>query len=896
MPNFLQRWCASFLWVSMLVSGCGGSADPEALEPESARLATITVSPANASLRVGQNQALAAEARDQNGALMSGVVFSWRTSNGAVATVADGMATALAAGSASITASSAGVTSNPAAVTVTAAAVSSIVIDRASVFFTGTGQSASLTAQLRDPQGSLSTGSPVTWVSSAPEKVSVDANGRLVAVAIGSAQIVAESAGVRSAPTLVFVAQPKAGTVLVSDAQVVAVGAPLGLSAGQAPGLGTQYEVTLKDVATPALGTIVLAAESAPVVGKVVATRQDAAGLVVTLALAPMYQVFDAYDIRLNIELSAFPLEAVAERPVAAQGPLWPRGQVDRVRALDRARTLEEFEPFRAWRCDARIKPKLLDAPIQLSLENSLRLVIESTPGHAKQALEGSLSIVGSAGLKLAAAFQATGRCDAQGQVKLPVLGWASWLVMPGVRVGIGAELDGKVKLVNAELSVRGTVGLSGTLGWECGGTTSGCAGLNTLTAIKDLKTTSTFPSGANDQMEAEISAHFYAIAGIDAVIFGGIYNAEIVEARVGPKQSFKLAFEEDQAARADYASGYDLKLDGVIEPGSALQKAIEKFIGDDSTTVSFSADFSADLSESPKGTLAISMPRAAPGQAVDFTVDITAKTESYWLLGYNVEGVELYRKRDDESKFTPWKSMDLIGSNRATYRWTPLEADAGRYEFAAFVNTKLVTPLLEIAPNSIRPLEVTCYSVAPPPAGSAGRERPLAANLCVDTWEGTLSAQVPDLIEWSGTITWKPDATLNNAPNNQGTGQTFYRPSGSVTVRDTVYTRLGCTVTPNQFVTFDDTSLLVVNRAVSNPPSYSWSLSTHVDRTIQCPDSPPLTIPAAVAFAQTGAGQLADQNTRMQGNTVTPQGSSSFTFTRPGTLPPPMARGAARR
>ena len=57
-----------------------------------------------------------------------------------------------------------------------------------------------------------------------------------------------------AAPTLVIVAQPQAGA--------------------------------LQGVAVPALGTLLMAAEMAPVAGKVVATRQASAGLVVTLALA----------------------------------------------------------------------------------------------------------------------------------------------------------------------------------------------------------------------------------------------------------------------------------------------------------------------------------------------------------------------------------------------------------------------------------------------------------------------------------------------------------------------------------------------------------------------------------------------------------------------------------
>ena len=145
--------------------------------------------------------------------------------------------------------------------------------------------------------------------------MSVDAGGRLQANAVGSAQIVAEASGGKSAPTLVVVATPQAGALLVTDAQVMSVGAPLAVDPSVPPDAGTRYEVTLQGVAAPANGTVVLAAETAPVAGKVVATRAEAGDLVVTLAIAPLDQLFAAYDIDWNIDLSGFPTEPSRCRP-----------------------------------------------------------------------------------------------------------------------------------------------------------------------------------------------------------------------------------------------------------------------------------------------------------------------------------------------------------------------------------------------------------------------------------------------------------------------------------------------------------------------------------------------------------------------------------------------------
>ncbi|MES2957136.1 MAG: Ig-like domain-containing protein, partial [Pseudomonadota bacterium] len=451
-------------------------------------MTTITVSAADAGMPVGQTRQVTAEARDQHGAVMTGVAFSWASSNSTVVSVAGGVATGHSAGTAGITASSGGVTSQPLTVTVTAAAPaqgSRVVIDKVSVFLPATGQTARLSAQLVDPQGAASPAG-VVWTSSAPDKVSVDAGGQLVALAIGSAQVFAQVGTVRSPPTLVFVAEPRPGSTLVTDAQVVTVGPFTGLAPGAAPGVGSHYEVTLTGVAAPVLGSVVLAAETAPIVGTVVATRQEAAGLVVTLALAPLYQVFTAYDIALAIDLSAFAFEPLASRSgqsaQAARSTTlaarWNAERDPRRHALAGARPLDVLEPFKAFDCDPEFTPQVIAAPISLTLDNKLNLVLLDRPGYSKHALEGSANIVGSAGITLKAGVKFGGRCDAQGQLKLPVFGWFSALVMPAVRFGLGAQVEAEVLVVQGELGVTGSIGVSPVLGWECGGASLPCRSL----------------------------------------------------------------------------------------------------------------------------------------------------------------------------------------------------------------------------------------------------------------------------------------------------------------------------------------------------------------------------------------------------------------------------------
>ena len=744
----MLRTIITALSMALTLSACGGGGGGG---NEAPKLTSIIITPSGTSLGIGQKRTFTSEARDQKGAAMSGVTFTWASSDSNVATVADGIAIGVASGITEISASSGGVTSN--AVTLS---LITILIDKRSIFFPARGLSSRLYAQIVVPPGAASPGA-ITWSSTASDKVSVDATGRLVANAIGSAQIFAEADGIRSMPTLVVVAVPQPGALLVTDAQIVSVGPPLNLLPDAPPGVGTQYEVTLQGVTAPAPGTVVLAAESAPVAGKVISTRTEATGLIVTLVIAPLYELVSNYNIDWNIDLSAFTLEALPNQTApTAQRMVWTSPPPSGLDTLAKARPLGVLDKFEAFKCDGDIKPEFVEQKITLAPEIDLKVIIIDRPGYSKHLLTGSATLNGSASLTLQAGFDATGKCELAGQFKIPV-GWLSFVVMPAVRFGLGIALDGRVIAVQGELAVGGKIGADPiAVGWECGGATAACRSFDQFEPVNAFETKSKMPS--LNYMKVEISGQFYILAGLDISLFLATSNAKILEARVGPKQSFDLAFEDDQAAKTDYASHYDLKLEGVIEPGSALKKAIEMVIDDDAVEVTFKAGFSKDLPESPKGTHSASKSRIPVGGEMDFNVVLDQNTIEYKLLRDNAVGVELFRKRQDEPEFIKWKAMSKIGSNAWTYHFTASEADLGKYDYAAFVNTQIPTPLLEIAPNSIQPVEVSCFTAGPvslraKPTAGAKQIAPLALT-CEAAWVGTIKQVVSSVVNPGGTTT----------------------------------------------------------------------------------------------------------------------------------------------
>src|SRR5438132_884609 len=107
----------------VIATQSGGTlADTAAVTITTVPVASVTVSPASASVPVGQTVQLTATPKDASGTPLAGRVVTWASSNMAVATVnGSGVVTGVAAGAATITATSEG-KNGTATITVTAVA------------------------------------------------------------------------------------------------------------------------------------------------------------------------------------------------------------------------------------------------------------------------------------------------------------------------------------------------------------------------------------------------------------------------------------------------------------------------------------------------------------------------------------------------------------------------------------------------------------------------------------------------------------------------------------------------------------------------------------------------------------------------------------------------------
>ncbi|MBK8246858.1 MAG: Ig-like domain-containing protein [Gemmatimonadetes bacterium] len=186
-------------------------------------VATVTVSSAQTTLTVGGTTQLNATVRDVGGATLADRPVSWATSTSAIATVSPtGLVTAVSAGVAIVTATSEGKVGSL-QLTVLAATPASVTVSPSSMTLT-LGQTATLTATVRDAALNILTNQAVTWSSSNPAAVTVLQSGQMTAVGAGTATISATSGGRSGTASVTVTATPVASITLSASAITMAAG------------------------------------------------------------------------------------------------------------------------------------------------------------------------------------------------------------------------------------------------------------------------------------------------------------------------------------------------------------------------------------------------------------------------------------------------------------------------------------------------------------------------------------------------------------------------------------------------------------------------------------------------------------------------------------------------
>jgi hypothetical protein len=548
-----------------------------------------------------------------------------------------------------------------------------------------------------------------TWGSSTPDQVAVDEKGNVTALeAIGSATVWAEAGEVRSPPSLIASVELHPGSQVVTDAQVVEIGTPF-LPDDAAPDAMGQFDARLRDVDVPAPGTILVPAESATIAGVVVSAAEDGGEVDARVQLVPLPDLFARYDIDWELNLADYEIVVDEEQAAASQiAAVVPAEQ----------KIETEWPPGRSpLRCTASAALYVKGTSVELKVKGEAKLKIEShrrdaalPPGYLKVAIEGPLKLVGFLGFRVETGFKTEGTCEIK--TRIPIrLGPFALIASPAIPLGLGVQLKGEVKDTNLTLGLEGEIGYDLSLGFECPGGDAPCRSLDRAMAINSFKPKVEAPSSMESK-RVELSAQVYFLSGID-ILFGlGLWTFEAVKVTIGPIQSAKLATVNFQANDASYASEYDLKIEGKVVPGASADKAIKELIGVENSATRLGLEFkfvAAKLASSPTGTMTVDKTQAGTDSKVKFDIILDGATIRYWILGPNVESIEIYRKREDSPVLEHMGSVATTSSNQTLYKWewTPGLADLGQNQFFAFVKTKMPVVELEIAADSSKYVEV---------------------------------------------------------------------------------------------------------------------------------------------------------------------------------------------
>jgi serine/threonine protein kinase len=244
---------AGAVWFAMSL-GSGETAVPEPgpvidttapPAPPPAPVAGVELTPGAISITEGESGEFRAFLVDSTNVPLSGRTIEWRSSDAAVATVragqgVAGVVQALKAGTARIIAMSEG-KADTARVTVTAgrAAVARVVVQIQADTLAPGDPPVPIVAVAQDAQGTALGGRTSTWSVTPASGVVRIANNQVIAERDGTAEIVAVSEGVRSAPVRVVVATPRITSVTIlgaPDSLVVGGGHRLGVEVKDARG------------------------------------------------------------------------------------------------------------------------------------------------------------------------------------------------------------------------------------------------------------------------------------------------------------------------------------------------------------------------------------------------------------------------------------------------------------------------------------------------------------------------------------------------------------------------------------------------------------------------------------------------------------------------------------
>lgn len=594
--------------------------------------------------------------------------------------------------------------------TPTPAKAARVEIVQTGLLFTERGQTRQLAARVFDASGAPTTAA-VRWASSDASNISVSNDGLASAErASGSTQITAMVDELRSPPLLAVVTTVAPGTLLVSDAQIVR--GVVEAAPDAAPSLDNSYTVVVSGIAVPAVDTLMVGTGSEPVAGRVVAAREVAGGVEVTLKLAPLPTLFPGLEINQRLDLAQVPAtipESVsASYDVAREGNRYrftPRPESASAAKAGGVPTGTR-ELFQG--CEGTVNgvglgegaaPPFVFEPqpvFDFTIAPALDVIYTEAGGLERFVVTAEPTFLIDGTIKATAAFEGKIGCKAELLIfPVPVGGALSVLISGLVPVGVGFELAGKVTVAQLKLGMRSRTSAKAALGLDCQGD---CTFVNELSDFTNTNTPTVDVPGADDfRVKPELSAFGYVEAAVGNRTFQSL-QFKAFEIKAGPKLEGEFAPAATQIAATDFKAGYKLSLVLNAGFGDDIEKVLNILgvvkVGDEVL------EQAIELGVSPTGVLMVDRDRFNANEAALFELKLDPATATFLGLN-NVSRIVLMRQNADGLREVAGVTAQ---SGQTTFNFTFIAPDAGlSSEFTAFALSPLLPEELVLELDTAR-------------------------------------------------------------------------------------------------------------------------------------------------------------------------------------------------
>lgn len=570
--------------------------------------------------------------------------------------------------------------------------VAKVVITPGALLFTGAGATGTLTAQALDANGAP-IDATIRWASSDATVVEVDDDGTVTTnTELGSALVTASADGVDSFPTSIVVAQPVAGTVLLSDDEVAEPPTPVDGTSDP-----IRQRVVLTGVNGIEPGTVILGSQAISIGGRIEQVTPTTDGLSVVYAPMPPQDLFQRLSIDQDFDLAPAPIEPAAWLADHARITSPSRG-TSSLHVLDALGTqsLGEICKFESMLVSV--------SSLTTTFENHLHFHLHlqdgvADPDPTQVYVDGKISQKTTSGLTVQAGFNDTVTCNpVLFRVPIPIGGVSALVARPEIPIGVALSVSGSITGAGVSVNVE----TNASLDLKAGFTNDAVDG---FTLLHDVTPTSEAPSAKVDlitpsHLRVGASAFVGLASGVDLKV-AGLDDISLVQAQLGPKQSLDLASGEAQADSNVYASSYDLAVTGTVGMGADLSKFLS-WLKIHTSVQPWQVQVVFPLAHSPSGTFTVSQTDAVPGDKVHLRVALDSKNLSY-LGHYNVSKVEIYRAKGSEEP-SLYRTIEPNSSNQSVFEmdWDTTGLQGDDYRFYAFVIDDLLAKAAEV------PLEVT--------------------------------------------------------------------------------------------------------------------------------------------------------------------------------------------